>query len=89
MTIQNVACSLAISVSVLQKGNLILWNCFLKIQDRSLIKNGFMSVFGAMTARGTAALWQSISAGYGLKLLHMVSKVCYKQSKTVLKNQTK
>ena len=39
--------------------------------DRSLIKNGFMSVFGAMTARGTAALWQSISAGYGLKLLHI------------------
>ena len=56
LTIRNVACSLAISVSVLQKGNLILWNCFLKIQDRSLIKNGFMSVFGAMTARGTAVL---------------------------------
>ena len=69
--IQNVACSLAISVSVLQKRNLILWNCFLKIQDRSLIKNGYMSVFGVMTARATAALWQSISAGYGLKLLHI------------------
>ena len=71
LTIQNVACSLAISVSVLQKRNLILWNCFLKIQDRSLIKNGYMSVFGVMTARATAALWQSISAGYGLKLLHI------------------
>lgn len=35
------------------------------------IKNGFMSVFGVMTARATAALWQSISAGYGLKLLHI------------------
>lgn len=55
----------------LAKRNLILWNCFLKIRDRSLIKNGFMSVFGVMTARATAALWQSISAGYGLKLLHI------------------
>lgn len=55
----------------LAKRNLILWNCFLKIQDRSLIKNGYMSVFGVMTARATAALWQSISAGYGLKLLHI------------------
>lgn len=34
-------------------------------------KNGFMSVFGVMTARATAALWQSISAGYELKLLHI------------------
>ena len=39
--------------------------------QRSLIKNGFMSVFGVMTARATAALWQSISAGYVLKLLHI------------------
>ena len=62
---------LAISVSVLQKRNLILWNCFLKIQDRSLIKNGYMSVFGVMTARATAALWQSISAEYDPKSRHI------------------
>lgn len=55
----------------LAKRNLILWNCFLKIRAKSLIKRGFMNTFGAMTARGTAALWQSISAGYGLKLLHI------------------
>lgn len=30
-----------------------------------------MSVFGVMTARATALLWQSISAGYELKLLHI------------------
>lgn len=55
----------------LAKRNLILWNCFLKIQDRSLIKNGYMSVFGVMTARATAALWQSISAEYDPKSRHI------------------
>ena len=79
LTIQNVACSLAISVSVLQKRNLILWNCFLKIRDRSLIKNGFMSVFGVMTARATAALWQSISAGYEQRLRHIQTGYILKQ----------
>ena len=42
-----------------------------QIRDRSLIKNGFMSVFGVMTARATAALWQSISAGYEQRLRHI------------------
>lgn len=55
----------------LAKRNLILWNCFLKVQDRSLIKNGFMSVFGVMTARATAALWQSISAEYDPNSRHI------------------
>ena len=67
------------SVSVLQKRNLILWNCFLKIRDRSLIKNGFMSVFGVMTARATAALWQSISAGYEQRLRHIQTGYILKQ----------
>lgn len=40
----------------LQKRNLTLWNCSLKIQGRSLTRNGFMSAFGAMTARATAVL---------------------------------
>ena len=70
---------IVISVSVLQKRNLILWNCFLKIRDRSLIKNGFMSVFGVMTARATAALWQSISAGYEQRLRHIQTGYILKQ----------
>lgn len=63
----------------LAKRNLILWNCFLKIRDRSLIKNGFMSVFGVMTARATAALWQSISAGYEQRLRHIQTGYILKQ----------
>ena len=47
----------------LAKKNLTSWNCSPKIQGRSLIRSGFTSGFGAMTARGTAALWPSTSAG--------------------------
>ncbi len=66
-------------VGLAKKRNLILWNCFLKIRDRSLIKNGFMSVFGVMTARATAALWQSISAGYEQRLRHIQTGYILKQ----------
>lgn len=55
----------------LAKKNLILWNCYLKIRDRFLRKNGFMSAFGVMTAWGTAVLWRSISEGYGQRLQHI------------------
>ena len=44
------------SVSGLRKRNLTLWNYCLKIRDRSLTRNGYMNVFGGMTARETAAL---------------------------------
>ena len=50
-----------------------------QIRDRSLIKNGFMSVFGVMTARATAALWQSISAGYEQRLRHIQTGYILKQ----------
>lgn len=56
----------------LAKKNLILWNCYLKIRDRFLRKNGFMSAFGVMTAWGTAVLWRSISEGYGQRLQHIM-----------------
>lgn len=55
----------------LAKKNLILWNCYLKIRDRFLRKNGFMSAFGVMTAWGTAVLWRSISEGYCQRLQHI------------------
>ena len=40
----------------LAKRNLILWNCFLKIKDRSLIKNGYMSVFGGYDSEGDSSV---------------------------------
>lgn len=51
----------------LVKRNLILWNCYLKMPVRFLIKKEFMKRFGDMTAKGIAVSLPNISAGYAPK----------------------
>ena len=61
------------------KRNLTLWSCCPKIQGRCLTRNEFTRRSGAMTARGTAVLLRSISAGSGQKLPHTQITLILKQ----------